>query len=191
MRNNTRALGLAIAGTVVLGCMSAGVSFAECVVKEPLRPVQRTYIRRDVVEPGVYEVQRQPSVYGWTSERVETPGETILHEEPAVYRTVPVRIRQGGGWAWEKRTVRGKEAMCRVRIPATYTTVERHILVRPARRWAERTPSSVGYVHRRILLRPYKNIAHFQRPYVAWSREHLTIQPEGFRWRPTAEKPDC
>jgi hypothetical protein len=178
MRNKAQALSLAIAGIVAFDCICAGVSLAECVAKAPLRPVHRTYIRRDVVEPGVYEVQRQPSVYGWTSERVETPGETIWHEEPAVYRTVPVRIRRAGGWACEKRIVRGKEALCKVRLPATYVTVERRILVRPARRWAERSPPSVGYAHRRILLRPYKNIAHFQRPYIAWYREHLTIQPE-------------
>ncbi len=29
------------------------------------RTIHRTYIRRDVVEPGVYEVRRVPAQYGW------------------------------------------------------------------------------------------------------------------------------
>jgi hypothetical protein len=158
-------------------------------VRAPLRPVHRTYIRRDVVEPGVYEVVRSPSLYGWTSEAVESPGAVIWHEEPGVYRTVQVRVRRAGGWTWRAGCVRGQEAICRVRRPDSFVTIERHILVKPGRRWAERTPSSIGYVHRRLLLRPYKNIAHFQRPYIAWSREHLTIQPEGSRL--VRVQPDC
>jgi len=109
MRNKTQALSVAIAGIVTIDCIFAGASLAECVVKVP-RPVHRTYIRRDVVEPGVYEVQRRPSVYGWTPDG------------------------------------------------------------------------------RRILLRPYKNVTHFQRPYIAWYREHLTIQPEPEVY---PAEPDC
>jgi hypothetical protein len=191
MRKTAQAFSVAIGAILSLDCMSSGTSLAGCVVQAPLRPVHRTYIRRDVVEPGVNEVRRVPSVYGWTSERVEAPGPVVWHVEPPVYRTVPVTIRRPGGWAWEKRLVHGKEALCRVRLPSTAVAAERRILVRPGRRWAERTQSSVGYVHRRILLRPYKNIAHFQRPYVAWSREHLRVQPEGYRWVPAGAAPDC
>ncbi len=191
MNKTARALSVAMASLLALECGLAGPGLAECVVQEPLRPVHRTYIRRDVVEPGVYEVQRQPSQYGWTSEPAGEPSRVIWHEEPAVYRSVPVRVRRSGGWIWETRSVHGQPALCRVRLPATYVTAERRVLVHRGRRWAERTPSSVGYVHRRILLRPYKNIAHFQRPYIAWSREHVTVQPEGYVWRPTGAKPDC
>jgi hypothetical protein len=105
MRNKARAFSVAILGIAAFDCASPGSSLAECVLKAP-RPVHRTYIRRDVAEPGVYEVQRRPSVYGWTEDG------------------------------------------------------------------------------RRILLRPYKNGAHFQRPYIAWYRERLTIQPEPV-------EPDC
>jgi hypothetical protein len=108
MRNKIRALSFAIAGMAAFECISAGASLAECVMKAP-RPVHRTYIRRDVVEPGVYEVQRRPSLYGWTADG------------------------------------------------------------------------------RRILLRPYKNVTHFERPYIAWYREHLTILPEV----PIGPDPDC
>jgi hypothetical protein len=104
------AIGPAVATMMALSCAAPVSASAECYVEAPLRPVYRSYIRRDVVEPGVYEVGRQPSLYGWTMMR---------------------------------------------------------------------TPD--GYVPRRILLRPYKNVTHFQRPYIAFSRERLRIQPEGSR----------
>ena len=63
-------------------------------VQAPLFPVHGSYIRRDVVEPGVYEVGRSPSVYGWTRQAVVQPGAVICDEEPSVYRTVQVRVRQ-------------------------------------------------------------------------------------------------
>jgi hypothetical protein len=98
---------VAIAGIMALECIVAGQSLAECPAKEPPRPVHRTYIQRDVVEPGVYEVGRSPAVYGWICKPGEPP--------------------------------------------------------------------------RRVLLRPYKNATQFQRPYIAWSRERVTVIPE----------PDC
>jgi hypothetical protein len=112
MRKSAGVLTTAILGFLAMDCTLAGQSFADCWVKVPLRPIHRTYIHRDVVEPGVYEIERRPSLYGWTR-----------------YRTAD------------------------------------------------------GYAYRRVLIHPYKNAAHFQRPYIAWPREHVTIQPEGFRWR--------
>ena len=112
MRNSAKALGLAAGGILALEGIFAAPGHAECVAKAPPRPVHRTYIRRDVVEPGVYEVGRRAALYGW----ICRPG-----EEP-----------------------------------------------------------------RRVLLRPYKNVTHFQRPYVAWSREHVTVVPEV-----PAIEPDC
>jgi len=109
MKISAGALGVIIAGVLALDCGLAGQSLAQCVSASRPRPVHRTYIRRDVVEPGVYEVRRSPAVYGWV--------------------------------------VKGGEP-------------------------------------RRILLRPYKNIAHFERPYISWYREHLTILPEPV-------EPDC
>jgi hypothetical protein len=100
MKLSAGGIGVAIAAILALDGLLAEQSFAQCAV-------HRTYIQRDVVEPGVYEVERAPAQYGW----VYKPGEPP----------------------------------------------------------------------RRVLLRPYKNIAQFQRPYIAWSKEHLTIVPE----------PDC
>ncbi len=117
MKKTAGALSVGIAGILTLTCGFAGQSLAECWVQVPLRPVHRTYIRRDVEEQGVYEVGRKTAAYGWTYGPDGEP--------------------------------------------------------------------------RRVLLRPYKNITHFQRPYIAWSREHLKIQPEGYRWVRVREKPDC
>lgn len=117
MKISAGAFSSIIAGIFAIGCGLAGQSLAAelsaspgCAPAAPPRTVHRNYIRRDVVEPGVYEVHRTPAEYGW--------------------------VVSGGGEP------------------------------------------------RRILLRPYKNIAHFQRPYIAWYREHLTIIPEFFG-------PDC
>ncbi|MGO9483072.1 MAG: hypothetical protein ACLPX9_00605 [Rhodomicrobium sp.] len=109
MKKSALALGVALVGVLALDCALAEPSAAQCASSAPPRPVHRTYIRRDVQEPGVYAVTRTPAQYGWV-------------------------------------TVNGEP--------------------------------------RRILLRPYKNIAHFQPPYISWYREHLTILPEIF-------DPDC
>jgi hypothetical protein len=191
MKRCARAFSVAILGALTLAGAAFENARAECYVQAPLRPVHRTFIRRDVVEPGVYEATRSPSQYGWVHKKVVQPGEVVWHEEPSVYRTVQVRIRKTGGSAWRQACIGGEAAVCRVRVPPTYVTVEKRILVKRGRRWAERTPSSVGYVHRRVLLRPYRNYAHFQRPYVAYSRERVTVYPEGSRWVPAKAKPDC
>jgi hypothetical protein len=125
MKYCARAFGVAILGVLAFAGAAVEKAGAECYVQAPLPPVRRVYIRRDVIEPGVYEVERSPSLYGWVHQRVE------------------------------------------------------------------RADGSVDTIHRRILLRPYKNYAHFQRPYVALSREHLTVYPEGSRWVRVREKPDC
>ena len=117
MKKTAHALILALGGMLAFDCMNAAQSFADCYVLEPLPAVRGNYVRRDIVEPGVYEVDRRPSVYGWTKGPDGEP--------------------------------------------------------------------------RRILLRPYKNYAHFQRPYIAWSRERPLITPEGHRWRHVRSKADC
>lgn len=190
MKKKARAFSVAIIGALTLGG-AAGFAQAECYVQAPLSPVHRSYIRRDVVEPGVYEIGRRPATYGWTQQPAGHGGGVVWHQEPSEYRTVQVRVRRPGTSHWREACVNGRAAVCRVREPATYVTVEKRVLVKRGRRWAERVPGDVDYVERRVLLRPYKNYAHFQRPYISISREHLTIQPEGYRWVRTSGKPDC
>lgn len=125
MKKTAQALSVAIIGAMALaGADAFGADVepaaakvrADCYVQAPLPPVHRSYIRRDVVEPGVYEVGRSPAVYGWT------------------------------------------RTCC---------------------------------AERRVLLRPYKNYAHFQRPYIAYYRERVTVQPEGWRWVPARRPAGC
>ncbi len=191
MKKTAQAFSVAIIGALAMGSAAIAPVRAECYVQAPRPPVHRSYIRRDVVEPGVYEVSRSPATYGWTRQAAVQPGGVVWHEEPSVYRTVPVRVRQPGGSAWREQCVNGQAAVCRLRVPPSYITVEKRVLVKRGRRWAERIPATVAYTDRRVLLRPYKNYAHFQRPYIAFSREHLTVQPEGYRWVRTPSKPDC
>ncbi len=124
MKKTAQAFSVAIVAAMSLAsadAFSADVAPAaararvDCYVQAPLPPVHRSYLRRDVVEPGVYEVGRSAAVYGRT------------------------------GCCGE----------------------------------------------RRVLLRPYKNYAHFQRPYIAFSRERLTIQPEGWRLVPARRPAGC
>ena len=95
MKKTAQALGVAIMGALTFGG-AAELAQAECYVQAPLKPVHRSFIRRDVIEPGVYEVTRKPGVYGWTHQKVVHAGGVIWHEEPSVYRTVHVRVRQPG-----------------------------------------------------------------------------------------------
>ncbi len=190
MKKTAQAFSVAIIGALSLGG-AAELARAECYVQAPLSPVHRTYIRRDVVEPGVYDVSRSPGAYGWTHQAVAEPGAVIWHGEPSIYRTVQVRVRRPGHSVWRQQCVGGQAGVCRVHVPSTYVTVEKRILVKRGHRWAERTPGSVGYVERRVLLRPYKNYSHFQRPYIAYYREHVAIQPEGSRWVRASAKPGC
>ncbi len=182
------------AGVMTFSVASVGITTAasaECYEKAPLRPVHRTFVRRDIEESGVYAVTRRPSLYGNYARRVVEPGHVVWHEHQSTYRTVTKQVRISGGWSWEKRLVKGREIMCRVRRPDRYETVEKRVLVSRGRRWAERAPASVSYVHERVLLRPYRNVVHYQRPYIRNYRETLRIQPEGYRWLPSSLRPDC
>ena len=160
-----RSLSVAFIAVSALSLANAAGTLAGCHDSGPPHVVHRTFVQRDVIEPGLYPVRREPALYGWNTKAVEVPGPVVWHEEPAVYRTVTAHVRTPGG---------------------SYQDVERQVLVRPARRWAERT-ASVAYVHRRILLRPYRNIVEYQRPNVHWGTEHLDVRQEDYLW----SQPDC
>lgn len=162
---------------------------AECYVKTAPPVIYRNWLRRDIVEPGVYEVTRTPSRYGFVQRKVVThPGSIVWHEEPAVYKTVPVKVRVGGGYAWKRCS---NDVMCRIPVPARYEVREKRVLVRGGRRIARKTPPTFAYVTERVLLKPYRNISHYHRPQVRWHRERVVIQPEGYRWTRTHAEPRC
>ena len=169
----------------------AGLSFAEpaqaggncggdCYVKDTLPAVHRTFKRRIQVEPGVYEIARKPALYG--TMRTKVALEREWHEIPAVYKTVRVTERTRTHYVWEKRLVRDREVMCKVKVPGERVVTERQVLVSPARRVAVGAPA-YAYVERRVLLQPYENIAIYHPARHVYRTEHVTIQPEGYTWR--------
>ncbi len=77
MKKSAGTLGVAILGMLAVDCSLAGGSAAQCVSAAP-RTVHRTYIRRDVQEPGAYEVGRTASRYGWVRDSNGEPRRVLL-----------------------------------------------------------------------------------------------------------------
>lgn len=180
---------IVVAAIPLSGLVSPSAAQAsECYEKAPLRPIHRTWVRRDIVEPGLYDVTRAPSHYGYYKRRVVREHNAGWHETRPVYRTVTKRVRVGGGWTWANKCVAGKELRCKVRNPVRYELRQKQVLVHGAKR---RVYTDVGYVHERVLIRPYRNIASFHPPHVRTYRERVKIYPEGHRWVPTHSRPDC
>jgi hypothetical protein len=69
-KKSIRALSLTFIVALTANAPFALPAQAECYEVAPVRPVHRTYIRRDVAEPGVYGVYRRPPVYGWVRTKV-------------------------------------------------------------------------------------------------------------------------
>lgn len=160
-----------------------------CYQKTSPPVIHRTIKNRYVIEPGLYEVARVPSLYGWRKRRVIVEhGHTVWHETPAVYRTVTVTKKVRGGYRWETRIINGRETLCKVKLPPKVVTFEKKVLVKRGRRWAERTAPVYAWEEDRVLLRPYKNIAIHTPPYVRRTRERAAIQPEGYVWRKIPRK---
>ena len=88
--------------------------------------------------------------------------------EPVIHRTFKRRITTERG-AYEIR-----------REPARYGWVKRRVLVDGGDGWHDRPVYK--YVKERILLKPYKNIAVYYPERAYYTREHVTIHPEGWGW---------
>lgn len=152
----------------------------DCYVQAKPPVVYRTFKRRIQLERGVYEIDREPALYGWTRRKVALQRE--WREIPAVYKTVRVTQRTRTRYVWEKRLIRGREVMCKVKVPGERIVTEKRVLVSPARRIAVGAPA-YAYSERRVLLRPYKNIAVYHPARHVYARERVAIQPEGYVWR--------
>jgi hypothetical protein len=156
---------------------AGGDCVGDCYVKEPAPVIYRNFKRRIQLERGVYEVAREPGLYGWTRKRIPLARE--WREIPAVYKTVRVTGRTPTRYVWEKRLIRGREVMCKVKVPGERFVTEKQVLVSPARRIAIGAPT-YAYSERRILLRPYRNIAVYHRARHVYATERVAIQPEGY-----------
>jgi hypothetical protein len=170
----------AVLGLSITGPVQAGSPCHGCYVKDTPPVVYRNWKKRIQVEQGVYEIAREPSVYGWARKKVRLARE--WREIPAIYKTVRVTERTPTRYVWEKRLVKGREVMCKIKVPGERIVTEKQVLVSPARRIAVGGPA-YGYVERRVLLKPYKNLAIYHPARHVYTTERVAIQPEGYVWR--------
>ena len=165
-----------IVGALVLattGTASAkGACKSECYEAVAPKAIHKTYKYRITTQQGVYEIDREPSLYGWTKR-------PAYEWRDAVYRTATVARKLPARTSWEMRLVGDRYVKCKVRLTAEVVEEERQILVSPAG-----YVKTGEYVEKRILLKPYKNIAIYHRANHQYENERVTIQPEGVVWRP-------
>jgi hypothetical protein len=155
-----------------------------CYEEVPAPPIYTTWTRRETLRRGVYEIDREPSLYGIATRRVLVDDGVEWDGEPAVYKTVKVRRNIRSRVRWEKRWIDGKYVMCKVKVPGKTVWVDKRVQVSPARRWKVRSNPTYRYVSERVLLRPYKNILVYHRAKHRYVREKVVIRPEATVWAP-------
>lgn len=167
-----------IAAAAVLAMTFQGSAWAgdagckgECYEAVPPKPIHKKFKYRVMTKQGEYSIAREPALYGWAKR-------PYLEWHEAEYRTETVQVRLPARTTWEKRWVKGRYVMCKVRVPGEVVERERRVKVHPA-----------GYVQtgewgeKRILLKQYKNIAIYDRARHEYSTDRVVIQPEGHVWR--------
>jgi hypothetical protein len=88
-------------GTLALSFAFAGGAAAQCASDTHPRIVHRTVVQREVKEPGLYEVQRAPSVYGWVKGRDGEPRRVLL----SPYRNRALFQRPYVSWYRERQSI--------------------------------------------------------------------------------------
>lgn len=181
-----RTLACIVGAALLLELGGAGIAVAgvECYERAPYAGYSRTFRRRVQEYPGVYSIERAPPHYGTRTRHVVLQRASVVwHRAPSEYRTVAVTRRVGGGWTWEKRLIKGKWVMCKVRRPYRTVAATRRVLVRRGHAYAVRRPAITTVVQDRVLLRAYRNFARYTPAYTYDVYERAHIQPEGMRWR--------
>lgn len=187
----TLVAGAGLALGLQIGASAAGERgcWWNCYEQGPAPVIHRTFLRRVEVYPGAYEIAREPSLYGLATRRELVDAGTEWRDTPAVYKTVRVRHHVRAHVIWRKRSVNGKEIMCKVRIPGKTVWDTRRVLVSGGHRSVVRATPVYEYVQKRILIHPYKNIAVYHRARHDYVRERIAIQPEGYVWQPISGGP--
>lgn len=175
---------VALTGAVVSPHAGERGCVGRCYEEVPSPAIHTTWLRRDTLREGVYEIDREPSLYGVATRRVLVDDGVDWHEEPGIYKTVKVRRHIGSSVRWEKRWVDGRHIMCKVKVPARTVWVDKTVVVKPGRRWKVRGTRVYRYESKRVLLRPYKNILIHHRPVHRYAHERVVIQPESTHWVP-------
>ncbi|NJM33789.1 MAG: hypothetical protein HC850_02730 [Rhodomicrobium sp.] len=159
----------------------------ECYEEVAAPSIHRTFKRRVEIERGVYEIEREPALYGWATRRVVLDDGIEWREKPAVYKTVKVRRHIKARTAWEKRWIDGRYVMCKVRVPGKTVWTQKQVMVSPAKRYKVRSKPVYGYVKKRILISQYKNITVYHRARYKYVREQVVIEPESTVWAPISK----
>jgi hypothetical protein len=179
MTRQSRRVFWSVAGAAVAAMMMQSAARAggigcigvECYEEVPRKVIHKTMTYRVQTEQGVYEIAREPSLYGWT----ETP--VMAWHEPE-YRTV---TEPEPRYEWRRCTLRGREVMCKVPT-GRMVAYQRRVMVSPGG-WV----ATGEMERRRVLIRPYKNIAIYNRARNEYVTVRAAIQPEGTVVRPVRD----
>jgi len=167
---------LGIVGALVLATATGAASaknrgcMSECYEAVAPKAIHKTYKYRITTQQGVYEIDREPSLYGWAKQPVYE-----WHE--AVYRTETVTKKLPARTTWEMRLIGERYVKCKVRVPAEVVEEEREVLVSP-----EGYVKTGAFAEKRILLKPYKNLVVYHKAHHHYEKERVNIQPEGVVW---------
>jgi hypothetical protein len=159
------------------------------------RPVVVVPARREevyvpaVVEPRPYRVEvaparvyteRVPAVYATVlKSRLVEPARTAYVTEPAIVERRDVQVMtHAGGVRWQRTIGRdGRERMCKVEVAPRYRTVERTVVVAPARRVAVHAPAIYRDVPVRVEMSPAHNRVLRQLPAYVVERRPVVLKP--------------
>jgi hypothetical protein len=110
--------------------------YGNCYEQVPAPVMHRTFLRRVTTDPGAYEIDREPSVYGLATRRelVDDGGE--WRERPA------------------KRILVSRAHGSRLRSAPVYNYVQKRILLRPYKNIAIYHRARRHYVRERIAIQP-------------------------------------
>lgn len=178
------------------------------VVETP--PIVERRTDRVVVAPGHWLAKREPAVYGYYAKRVlVAPAHVRFEVTPptrhVVHQTVVVRP---GGYHWvHKRGAHGQQIKCKVKsapvtrtiareivepgmriprhVPAVYQTVERPVLVQPARTKHFYQAPVYGLVDRTVVVQPASRHVIAHPPVVGVQHRQVLVRRGGDGWRRT------
>lgn len=159
----------------------------KCYEEVPAPAIHTRWMRRETLQRGVYEIEREPSLYGTATKRVLVDDGVEWREKPPVYKTVKVRRHIKSSVRWEKQWRDGRYVMCKIKVPGRTVWVNKKVMVSPGKRWKVRGTPVYRYETKRVLLRPYKNILVWNPPVHRYVREKVVIQPEATVWVPVRD----
>jgi hypothetical protein len=163
-----------------------------------------TRYRAVMVKPGWWETRTIPAVYGTRQKRVMvTPGKTVYHETPAQWGAVyETRVKHPGSERWVKqphgerrdlfhrlRHPHGHpehvhDVMCKVVTPPTYETVEKKVMVAPAKRVPQHIAAHYEWVEEPYLIRPARTERVYHPPIFDRVADRILVKPAEYGMRP-------